>query len=149
MNTKTKLNNNSQYLFLGIISIIGAAAIFWVCFNFSNSGAAIHVKPGYSSWAWGGFSLLSSFYYFISSKGKKISGGYVNPVFQKLLYFANLIPFIGFLISYLNSLEFILNSLFWKNLVLSSQQFLDSIIILFVFSYFGTGVGNLKKYFKK
>ena len=148
-----RLSSKYTDLIAGIIALLGAVVIFLFFINvninpLSSGKRYIIIKPGYASWAWGIYSICSILYYFFRSKGKKISGGYINPIFKWTLETMRIIPIIGLLFSLINSFKFIIESHIWNSVVVTSSNFLDSIFILFVFTLFGTGIGSIRGFFK-
>jgi len=115
----------------------------------SSNNIYITIKSGYSSWAWGIYSISSMLYYFARSKGKTISGGYMNPLFRLVLEGMWIIPIVGLTLSLASGTRFILESQKWNTVITASSQFLDSILILFVFALFGAGVNSIKRFFNK
>src|SRR4030042_1796106 len=126
-------------LIAGIAALVGAIVVFIFFMNVdinpnSSRLVSIAIKPGYESWAWRTSSLSLILYDFVRSKGKYISGGYINPIFKLMLEIMWIIPIIGFMFSLIGGAEFILESQVWNAVVNESSHFLNSIIVLFVFA---------------
>ena len=149
-----QIHSVSKYadLIAEIVALISAVVIFIFFMNInvdpaSSNKVSIMVKSGYSSWAWGIYSISSMLYYFVRSKGKTISGGYMNPLFRLVLEGMTIIPIVGLALSLVRGTRFILESQTWNTIIIASSQFLDSMLILFVFVLFSVGLRSIKRFF--
>ena len=141
-------------LIAGTIALAGAVMIFIFFMNTNIDPTKSHkvyftIKSEHASWAWFIYSLFSMLYYFAQSKGKKISGGYINPLFNLILKVMMIIPIIGLILSLLSGTGQLVENGAWNNSIVAPSNFLNSILILFVFALFGAGINSLKSFFNK
>ena len=138
----------------GTAALVGAVVIFIFFMNINvdptkSHRAYITIKSEYVSWAWFVHSLSLAIYYFARSKGKTISGGYINPLFNLILKGMTIIPVIGLTLSLFSGTKPIIESRIWNSIISASSDFLNSIFILFVFALFGAGINSIKSFLSK
>ena len=139
-------------LISGIVALIGSLVVLILFMDFGTDSVGSHkiyitIKPGYSSWAWGVFSLSSMLYYYARSNGSTTSGGYINPLFSSLIEIMHVFPFIGLVLSWIGGTEFIIASQTRNTIITATSVFFDSILILFVAANFGAGISGIKRFF--
>lgn len=151
---QTSHSQVSKYteLLASMVALAGSVVVFMFFTSInvnpaSSSKIYIAIKPGYSSWAWGIFSISSALYYYIRSKRTTTTGGYINPIFSNLIKIMQIIPFVGLMLSWIGGAGNILQGGAWKMIIRAASGFLDSILILFVVANFGAGVSGVRRLF--
>ncbi len=130
----------------GIAAILGPVLAFVFCIYLD--GRNVYVKPGHSFQIWLIFSVSSAIYYLGKTKGSRLTGGYVNPLFKAAMDLAALLPFLGLVLSGLKDNDLI-QSYLWKSAVAASSTFLDNVVVLFLAASLGAGITSLKSYLQK
>lgn len=136
-------------LLSGVVALISSALVLFFFIDFTSKPiGSFYIKPGYDLWVWGVLSLSSTLYYLVRSGGKLTTGGYTHPLFKKFLRVLTLLPFLGLMVSSINSLNFIAESGSWHGLLETSESILEAILILFVLAHLGAGISGIKQYWK-
>jgi small-conductance mechanosensitive channel len=140
-------------LYAALVAFAGSIIAFAWCMDITSpAGGAYRVvvalRPGYATLAWGILSVSTALFYLFRSGGSTTSGGYIDPLFKRVLNIAGAVPFVGLALSFFGVTGSASAESAWSAFAAAASGFMDSMLILFIAVNFSAGIGAMTRYWR-